>query len=299
MVLVLIPRITPQRRARGPPNIHPVQRARHRHQHLHHRDVLARARSGAAREGVEAVAHARDLFPRHARLLVDDPPLGPEPRGLREDVRVALAGAARDADDGAGGVEVAADDLPAGPHLARHLAQQHGAHAQGLLDEGAEVLAGHQLRAGDDLVRRGKGAADLARELAVAVGVAGEVEEQRRQDDGGGVGAGDDEHVGLAQQADAVVGGEARARVFGFAEEVEEVLPTLLLGLGFLGFVEGDAVLDARAHEVEVGDYGGWGEAVDHVVEAAGLEPEEEVEEGGAGDLGGVSCFDSTAYLGI
>ena len=163
-------------------------------------------------------------------------------------------GVGGDHDDGVTGDVVVADDETLRGSLALGAGDDGRVQAEGLVDEGVEVLAVLEvlgLEVGDGL--------ELLAQLADKGRVVGELEEEPDEGLGDGVGAGDDGELAVADEVQAVAGGLGALEVV--VEDPAEDIRLLGLVLG--------AVVDAVGHplledvQVTVDDGGAAEEARD------------------------------------
>lgn len=168
--------------AHGLSHVIHVHGAGQRGHHLVVREALADTAPRADAKGAEGALRKGHVVGRgdgavEAAGRALDPPLGDVGKGRRVVRRVVVDGVVRDADDGALGDAVPVDGDAAREDLAREDAADRGREAHGFVDAGAEVGAGAEGGALDDLFGVGELGADFLGGFAEGVFVADEVEQ--------------------------------------------------------------------------------------------------------------------------
>lgn len=192
------------------------QRASQRGSHLDIGETLADAAARTDAEGAEGAGGARDVILKslgagEGVLGAGHPALGDVAVGLGVVGLVVVDGVVGGADDGAGGDEVAFDGDAAGEDFTGENAADGGGHTHSLVDAGAEVGAGAQDRAVDDLLNVDELAADFLGHLGQSGGVADEVKQSSGHCGGSGVGSGNDTEACVS---DDVAIGEEKSKTY-------------------------------------------------------------------------------------
>lgn len=178
------------------PDLKIIDDLRHQDTHLQPRQTLARTTTRPIRKRTERTFRQRNTLIR-SRPLPCNPPLGAKLKRLGENVLIVAQAVQPHAHIHARREVRPVDRRAPLQDLAGRLGGDGRRHAQRFLDECVEVLAGVQRRAGFDLRAARECGKDLARELLLDLGAAGEVEEHRGEDDGCRVGSGNDQRFAL------------------------------------------------------------------------------------------------------
>lgn len=160
--------------------------------HLDVGKTLADAATRSNREGAEGALSEGNVVGGHGLAskrvdLVAQPPLGSIAIRNRVVVLVVVDSVVRSSDDSSLGEGVAVDGDAAGENFTGQDAADRGGQTHGFVDTGAEVGAGSESRAVDNLLDVAELVADFFRDALESVGIADEVEESRGHGGGSGV----------------------------------------------------------------------------------------------------------------
>ena len=179
-----------------------------------------------------------------------EPTFGPEDEGLGVDFAVVVEAVEGCAEQGSWREKVALDRAASCSDFTREVSRDWGCHAEGFVDEGAQVFAAVQFRATRDFCGMLKGRFDLSSQFLLHARVVRQVESHGSHCDGRRVATSYGEDLALAEELVEVVAWGAGQGVFGVEEVVEEVasfgaqaLLDFFLGFGAFGQVLRDELL--------------------------------------------------------